>query len=353
MCKFRSKAFLAQGVLAVVTAAGCEKTFPVTVYPEFYSPELKTVAVLPFSNASLEPRAGQFVTERVVSALKENRTYEVLGPAELKARLAAVGVNLPSDPPPGLATDALRRLGGVQAFVIGRVTAFDAETYRRGAVHFAASYGYGSGHHRHRRHGRGYYDPYYDYGYYDPIYYYRTYGHAYAAVEVALVSVASGETIYSSAGPISARADYVGDPPVTGESLLAEAAASVSREVVNRLAVVPGLVKVDPGRDLRTARRADGGEIEFDDDFDADEEEILVLLRLPPEADRNGFRLTIAAEDADQELAAESFVWSRKDQVRQFVFSPLELSRAFGRGEYEVGFQAHDKVIMKRKFRLK
>ncbi|MHC4983582.1 MAG: CsgG/HfaB family protein [Planctomycetota bacterium] len=331
-----------------LAAAGCDKTMTVRRFPEFYTPQLKAVAVLPLGNDSLTPNAGKYVTRRLVDALKANRTYEVLGPAELRARLAAAGLNLPAEADARNVAQRLRRLGGLQAFITGRVTTFGADNYPPRVYYHG--YRTFSGGRRGRFHfGHGY--PVYGWDTYYPAYAYYPYMQAYVAVDVALVSVETGEAIYSPPR-LEARASSDGYRLYTSQDLLDQAARLVARAVLEELAVVRKQVKLSPARDLRTARVAEGGRLTFTDSFGADEQEMIVVLRLPAAADQNRFRISIVRKGADEELAAESFIWSRKDDVRRFVFSPRKLAESAGPGEYEVRFHSGPDVVMKHPFKL-
>ena len=336
-------------VTLVAAAAGCDVTMTVRQYPQFYTPELKTVAVLPLSNGSLHPAAGPFVTDRLVAALKENGTYEVLAPKDLQAGLAAAGINLPSEAEDAVLAESLRRLGGVQAFVTGRVMAFSTDSYWR--AHVDDYDGFYGGYYT--RYHLSYGHPHYGLGFRYPIYTYYPYGQAYVAVDVAMVDVATGRTLHAPLGPVGGRVRSDGGRLPTSDELLGEATSRAAQGIVEQLAVVSKEVKVNPARDLRTGRLAKDDKLKFTDDFRADEEEMRVVLRLPPQADRNRFRVSIARKGRPEELAEESFAWSRKDESRPFVFSPRKLAGAAGAGQYEVRFYSGSKLVMTRKFHLK
>ena len=74
---------------------GCTATMAVRHYPDFYDPQIKNVAVVPFANSSLNPQGGQFVAERLAEALKANGTYTVVGPKEVTDKLFEAKVALP------------------------------------------------------------------------------------------------------------------------------------------------------------------------------------------------------------------------------------------------------------------
>ena len=81
--------------LLVSAVGGCNAKLTVDRYPDFYDPELKSVAVVPFANLTQEPQAGTFLAERLAEALRANGTYQAVGPAELNSMLAKVNLALP------------------------------------------------------------------------------------------------------------------------------------------------------------------------------------------------------------------------------------------------------------------
>ncbi len=341
------KLVIAGAWAALVAVAGCDTRMTVQRYPEFYTPQLKTVAVLPFVNDSLNPEAGRFATDRVAAALKANGTYTVLDPRELKARLDAAGIALPPATDAAAVREAIRRLGDVQAYLTGRVAAFSADTYTR----VDTTYGYaqvgnygGWG----RRRGWGYGG-----GTTFPIYSYSTYSQAYVALSARLTETAGGDVLHATVAPVSARATSRDAPPPTLGEMLGRATDQAAGALVGQFAIAPVTVKVRGGRDLRTARRLGDGTLKNTNDFRADEPEMVVVLHLPPAADRNAFRLAVWREHGQRELAGAGFTWSRGGPSREFVFSPRQLAEAAGKGDYEVRFLAGTRTVMRAKFKIK
>jgi hypothetical protein len=76
--------------LAILTASavgGCETKFTVNHYPDFYKPSIRSVAVLPFENATNRKGAGEIAATHLSVALATNGTYKVTGPAQLEQTL--------------------------------------------------------------------------------------------------------------------------------------------------------------------------------------------------------------------------------------------------------------------------
>jgi len=329
-------------VLACFVAAGCDTTMTVQRYPAFYDPSLKSLAVLPFTNATLHARAGEFLAGRLAAALQANGTYEVTGPEELKAKLAAAKIALPPKAAAGAMLAAVRKLGGIQAVLIGTVTGFSAD--RGSTVEIDDWYGPGFGW-GYWRHGHHYYG-----SYATARQYYYT--HAYVSAGASMVRVADGRTIHATVSPLAARVRSRGDVDRTRSEVLSEAADAVVRALVGEFAVAPTRLKISRGKTLRTARPQEGGTLELTDDFRADEDTMCVLVRLPAEADRNPFRLTITEKKHHKVLAEETFTWSAKDETRQFTFSPRKLAEAAGGEKFRVTLHLRDEPVVDRGFKI-
>jgi hypothetical protein len=328
--------------------AGCNATLTVQYYPSFYDPELKTVAVVPFANRTLHAKAGEFLTERLAEALKANGTYQVIAPGELKARLSGARLTLPDGADANTIAAALGKLGGVQAFLTGTVTGFAAGQGSYAEVWDDDWYGPGWGWaYGYRRRHWGY-----GMGGWHRTYRRYVYTHAHVAARASLVRVADGKTIHVTPAPLAARVRSFNEPPKLPDELLAEAADAVADGLVREFAVAPMRVKIDKGKTLRTARRRPGGELDFTNDFRAAADEMVVVLRLPPEAARNAFRLVIARKKQPQPLAEETFTWSAKDDTRQFAFSPRGLVEAAGPGQFELRLYCNDRLVLRRGLRI-
>jgi len=336
----RAKTVLIAAMLAA-TVGGCGKKLRILQYPEFYDGAIRTVAVLPMSNTTLRKQAGPYVTDRVTAELARNGTYAVIPAEELLARLQARDIELPALPTEAAA--ALRRLGGVDAFLSGTVVEFSAASYAHLDVDtdyfYAGSHGYGYGYRR-GYHGTPFFrsSRYYDYSV-------RNVG--VASIQASLVRVSDGQVLYGSVLPAGARVQSQGDPPGrTPESCLMEAADRAAKELVSRVAVSPGEVKVNPGKALRTAREKPNGEIDYTGSFRGDEKLMLIVVTLPAAADRNQFRVEIvpkvdkatAEVNPPAPLAKVAFPYEASKGRRVLELSPADIYRAAGEGKYRIRF---------------
>jgi hypothetical protein len=363
---------VAAGMLATTGCA--EKTFWVRRYPQFYTPDLKVVGVVPFHNQSSRPGAGAIFAHRLAAALKSTGTYRVLGPWELRARLKAKGLQINPRPTDGTMTEELKKLGNIQALITGTVLAFTTsqsqhtewEYYPYGYSYYPWGGGYydwddwdGEGDEDWDGDWDGDWDEDWDGwhgsymgGYAVPYYEYVKRGHV--AVEASMIRVSDGAVLYSTAAPVSATVDLTSYSPSYPRRALDEAIDRTAGQIVRQVAIIPVKVEVNADKDFRTATGQTDGKWDYNDTFTAGEEKMFVVLRLPNAADRNAFRLTITPKDKwSNVVAEEDFTWSPKYLSEGFVFSPKKIAAEAGLGHYSVSFYSEGKRIMSHDFRIK
>ncbi len=342
--------FLFPLLLLALTTSGCTREMWVLQYPDFYTPELNILTVVPFYSQAPDYRAGQIFTDKLFEALKANGTYKVIYPADLP-----VPSDYPFSDPQGSALIAellrdLRTRSEAQVVIIGSVDAFHSASY---GVYYPAYHGYPY----YYRYGHsGLYDYYHSRGwYYDwADYAYEIRNEATVAVRARLVRVSDGQTLIATAWPVAATVHSYGYP--SGEmaiALLDRAAEKVVDELIELFAVVKKQIKVKPARDLRTASGLKDGHWKFSDSFAAADEKMFVVVRLPAVANRNPFKVAIAREDTEQILTERKFIWDISKPERSLEFSPRQLAESGGgAGEYEVKFLSQGVTIMKHEFHI-
>ncbi len=325
--------------LAAALTAGCETTMTVRRYPAFYDPQLRRLAVLPFDNGTLHPRAGIFLAQRLAERLAGNGTYEVVGPDTVRTRLFAADRTLGSGATDAERAAALAAATDVQAFVTGAVRSFAADSGTRIDVYDdpwyygpGAGFGYGSWH---RRWGYGV-------GGYWPIAHRTRYVAAHVAADARLVRVPTGEVLSTTPRPVRVRLTSIDEPTDLPDDVLARAAEAVAARIVGGFAVVPRQVKVRPDRVLRLAGRDEKGRWRETDDFSADDEDMRLTVAPPRAADRNDLRVTIIRPETGEQVAQRTFRWSADNGPRELSFSPRKLAETYGPGDYEVRLEAAD-----------
>ena len=317
-------------ILLAVAAVGCNAEIPITQYPPFWTPQLRTIAVEPFRNESTAPEAGTVVARRVASALANNGTYRV------------VPDDSPAEGAPAAAT------GPPQAALRGVVRAYRTAGYveRRIQPYYDDDY------YHHGYYGHGYPGHYGGYGGYRTIIF--LHNEAEVAVEAELVRTSDGKVLYTTRRPIHAYIASDGSPPkLTQYGCLAYATDSVVADLVSRLALVRRIVKVKKDETLRTALAGAGAVWQWEDKFPASSDRMSIVVSLPEICDRNTFRLTVARTGKDRPiLVEEEFTWSLGEPTRSFPLSPRELAVAGGTGKYVITFHADGRKIFDRKFKI-
>ena len=329
---------------AVCCFMGCTKTIEISHYPTFYTPDLQSVAVLPFDNDTLDVRAGQYMAEQLAKSLRANGTYEIAGPRELAARLGAEQLKKlpPSDKQ--AAAKLLGKLDDTQAFIIGTARTFTSAGYtdRWRNISYRYHWGY--------RHHWSAYDPYFMY---DPVSYY-SHNEGRVKVYVSLVLISDGSIVSETAMHVGERVFSDGDPPyMTRDECLIEAARRVVDRIVDRFAIVRRRVKVPLDKALRTADGKDGGKWRLTDRFDASSEGIHAVVSLPPVCHGNLFRLEVIETGRKDVLIHREFLWSNRQREYELVIAPRDLAPSPAGRTFEITLYSDFEQIRSRKITIK
>ena len=325
-------------VMGLVLVAGCDEKMWITQVPEFYSPDLKSIAVAPFRNQTSWGGAGESISDKVATVLAANGAYRVYNRNDLKTVMDESDLRMALGGDGAGDTSQLKKLTQVQAVLVGTVTTYAATTNtqpHRDPVYAVDARGntYVSG--------------------------YRSYvitrNEANVSVTASLIRVSDGTTLYATPQPAWARVWAQGPQPAKDpHACAAEAASGVVAQLVETFAPVRKEVKMNPGKALRTASELYDNEWTYEDDFKPTDEKMYVVLALPPSCDRNRFRLAIVRKDQRQVLAEKDITWSKKYKGFGYEFSPKQIAEAGGGpGEFEVKFYSGSEPIMRRKFRIR
>ena len=327
-------------ILSVMPAilAGCSKKIWITQYPEFYTAELKNIAVVPFRNRSSVRGAGDVVSDSLAATLMSNGTYKVFNRNHLKSLLDERDLQIAFGSNTSAAAAKFRQLGNVQAILVGAVNTYAATANRQ----------------RKR-------DPVYGYNPQTGASYvsgYRTYEwtryEANVAVTAALIRVSDGSTIYSTPGPAQANWWAEGSPPkLDAYGCLNNATNNVVSQLLEQFAIVRRQIKVNPAKDFRTASELYDNKWTFTDVFGAADEEMYVVLKLPASCDRNRFRLAVVRKGERKDLVSQQIVWDKQYGSYGYLFRPKEIAAGGGPGQYEVKFYSGQEPVLKHAFRIR
>jgi hypothetical protein len=369
---------IAAGACAMAIAlGGCSRSFTAREYPTFYEPDIRTVAVVTFRNDTRMPGAGVFAAEDLAMALRINGTYSVVPPRRLRSLLSAKKLEPPSRTDYTRDAEEFRKLGGIQAFIVGRVLHGRSTTER-----YAADYGYpapyladetfmeparyqlvdeegdeGEGGEGEEGFGDDFDDdygdfgPFYPYGYWDyPEYSVR----ASVSIEATMVRVSDGQIMRTTTSPVKGRASLSSYRRIAPGSATVDAMHRAVARLVREFAAVPIKVKVNPRTDIRTAAGRLDGQWQFSNTFSPTDDRLFVVLRLPFDVAHDSFRVTITPKGRTyRALASRDLVWPVGAETQNVEFSPREMAPHMGAGEYTANLYARGQLVMQHDFTMK
>ncbi len=342
MARNRQIAGWLAGCVAVLAAAGCgdggssKGRIVVYQYPDFYQPDLKRVAVLPFASRVPDRSAGPRISDKVSAILTNNRTYEVYtrqNLADLLAEkdLADAGI-IDAD-----TAMEIGRLKSVQALICGVCNRYEAVSRTEQRVHNVPIWGQDE---RGRQVIVGFRPVPYTWLRYD----------AFVECQVVVIDTQTGLQIAAVHDPTTAWAE--GSPPgVAMADLLRRAEEDQVARIVQAIAVVRKEIKLR-GDVLRTAAGRYDQKWDWQKKFTSEQKEFFVVVRLPPEADRNHFRIALVRKGQREDLAEQAFVWDKQHERFGYGFETAALVERGGFGDYEAKLYSGPEPIARYGFSL-
>ena len=363
----------------LIVLGGCSQSFTAREYPAFYDPSLRTVAIVPFRNETQARSAGLMAAVDLAAALQVNGTYSIIPPRKLRSLVREKRLSGLSRTDAAKNAEELRKLGSVQAFIMGRVLRDStmAQTYPaaygysgvlaensafRGPVHYEFVEEEGEEGEEEEGgeedgFGEGFGDdfgPFYPYWYWNYPYYYPEYvAEARVALEVSMVRVSDGAVLYTTPAPVWGRAGWTSPYHLASGGATLDAMHHAVAKLVKDLAAVPVKVKVPTRPSVRTAAGKIDGQWDFRDTFHSTDEQMYVILQLPSTVGRNSFRLTITPRKEPGEVVdAANFVWAVGTNMDAIKFSPREIAARTGPGEYTVHLSARGQQVTRHNFKI-
>ncbi len=326
-------------LVGVVLLSGCSRKVTILQVPEFYHQSLKTIAVVPFRSPADRGISGKIIADQLAARLQGNGTYTVYNRNDLRTLMDERDLAVALSADPMRATQKFRALGNVQAILTGSVQTYTATSKRQPKQEPI---------YRYDKRGNQYIQGYRRFHYF--------FNSGTVSVSGVLIRVSDGTTIHATPIPASWKQSSEGEYPRYDEhQCLTIAANNVLSQLVEEFAVVRKVVKVNPGKALRTATELYDEKWTHCDKFDVDATRMIVVVNLPPACGRNKFRLVIVRDGGREVLAAKEFIWSRSNPLRGigFDFSPRSIaSRGGGAGRYVVKFYNGPTPVMDHKFRI-
>lgn len=310
---------------AAVLGAGCgdggssKGRIVVYQYPDFYQPDLKRVAVLPFASRTPDRASGPRISDKVSAILTNNRTYEVytrqnLADVMAEKDLADAGI-IDAD-----TAMEIGRLKSVQALICGVCNRYEAVSRTEQRVNNVPIWG------RDER-GRPVIVGY------RPVPYTWVRHDAFVECQVVVIDTQTGLQIAAVHDPTTAWAE--GSPPgVSLPDLLRRAEEDQVARIVQAIAVVRKEIKLK-GDVLKTATGLYDQKWDWQKKLTPEQKEFFVVVRLPPEADRNNFRIAIVRKGEREDLAEQAFVWDKQHERFGYGFETAMILDRGGFGDYE------------------
>ena len=340
-------AVLLTGLLAA--GAGCTKKITIYRCPPFWTPKIRSVAVVPFSAPGSAGPAGINIADELAAALATNPAYkDVYNRSHFQHLLdeERVRSSMTDDP------DAMQRLaaafkkwGKAQTILVGRVTQYHPtrqDTPKREPQNIwnKQTQKMIAGHRN----------------------YIHTRYEAHVAVTAWLIDVATGRRLHATPGAVkgfawSETSPGGSAPEMDSDGCLAAATNQIVRELRQQFGVTLAEIEVNPDKDfvLATGPPHDN-KWPTANSFSESDDKGLIVLRLPPVCDRNRFRITIARKGTKTDvLDMDNVVWQRKYPAagKSYEFSPRDVAaKGGGPGVYLAKFYAGPEPVMIREFTI-
>lgn len=307
-------------------AGGCSKKLVVAQMPPFWTPDLKVIAVIPFQNHTGTRNAGKAVSQQLAGAMIENGTYTVYDRNQVEKLMAERDWQIYQGDADAMAA---RLQGKADALLLGSVNTYSAASanpeWRVTQVTYTDANG----------------NPYTQ-----PERWLYEHNEGVVAVTAQLVKIhsgdASGGRVYGQplygTGEVFGRAVSESNPPpqytkpqMDAATCLASARSQAVAQLVEKFAVVTKEIKVEKDS-LKTAGKNALGQWEKQDKF-AQGRPVHIVLKLPPAADRNIFRIAVMDKDEQQVFFDEkNFTYSAGSLAGQ----SLTVNEPLPCGDYKV-----------------
>ncbi len=325
-------------------AGGCggSKKITITQYPVFWDSAPKSIAVVPFSNSSTGRNAGKAVSEELVMALTQNGTYKVYDREKIKHLLAEAELREALSDDVDQAASQMVKVKKVDSLLTGSVGTYAATSRREQRQN--PIYG---------KKGR-------------IIGYNRFTFHHNEATVVATATLTklnrsgSHSTIHSATKSATVKSEGQ-SPSLDPFGCLASARRQVVHQLLAEFAVLRTTIKVKQKNVFFTASgQPYDGKWPKTKKFSANADKMIVVLKLPPNCDRNRFRITVVRKAKDdvpvKDLVTVHVKWTRSMSAtgKQIVLSPKKIAQAgSGPGKYTLKlYSGPAKPALKQDFTL-
>ncbi|MCP4375252.1 MAG: hypothetical protein GY794_03605 [bacterium] len=325
--KFITRTKLAPLALILITMTalgGCTKEIPIIQYPVFWDRAPKSIAVTPFRSETRMRHMGAQIASDLASLLSINGSYTVHDRGALRAYLNERELQQAFSSDREVASSAMVKIGKVQALLTGTVTACNWPRTRSESRVISQRF--------YNPNGTSYTRPVRQ----------RFYtNEAEIRVNASLLRITPNGPQVIHSCPVVGYAKSEGvAPSLSRDGCLSSARNQVVQQLLENFAVVRKMIKVKPSETFFTATgQPYAGKWPKSKKFSASSgQNIIIVLKLPPQCDRNRFRITVSRKEGRSDLFSHEVRWTKALSMQgglQLKLSPSDLaSKGGGRGEY-------------------
>ena len=321
---------------------GCHNDVIITQSPPFWPATVRTVAVLPFRNATPVPVAGLAVSDAFAAALSRLGSCQVLTRADLRDLADDVKLQqwVQEDGP--ALTARLRGANRAQAYIVGSVALYATTTIaqeNRVPVYADAAGG--------ARRVVGYKNV--------PVVTYK----GEAALTVQMIDD-QGRLLYSVSAPVHRAVTATGTPPpMDAPACRTKALDEAVSVILAQFAPIPRLVELKNAEAFYVAVERPGKEWKKTNKYTLADRDVAVVLRLPPSCEGNTFQVVITRKASrgvpQHDVVSQMVVWRTEDSARGLTlkFPIADIVRAGdGPGQYAASLVSSGKPVIHDEFKI-
>ena len=331
-------------LIAMTALGGCVKKIPIVQYPIFWDRAPKTVAVTPFRNETHIRHIGMQVTNDLGTQLAANGSYTVYDRTLLKAYLNEQDLQRAFSSDQEAAASAMVKIGKVEAILTGAVTTCNWPRTRTETKVRTQKFRSASG-----------------VKYTRPVKYYVYTNEAELKANAVLLRITPNGPQVIHSCPLRGYVKSSGTTPkYSREACLSIARAQVIQQLLDQFAVIRKLIQVKPSEAFFTATdQPYAGEWPKSKKFSiAGGQKIILVLKLPPQCDRNRFKITVSRKDGRTDVATFDVRWTKAMSAvptgKQFILNPADLAaKGGGPGKYVIRlFSGQPKPAIEHKIKI-
>lgn len=304
-------------LLMCIPLTGCngggkESKIWVSRTPDFYRPELKRIAVIPFGAKCGNPVAARHLSDKLEAMLVNNKTYEVYTRQHLKdvlseQDLSAAGIV------DGELAKKIGRLGSVQAIICGDCSRYVDASQQVTVPEWVYVRG-GNGYIRNVQ---------------------RTQHVAVVECNLVVIDTETGKQLAAVQAPTQIAWVEGTKYPYKGLTVMQSAEAINALTMLQGTAMTRSQIKLK-GTVLRTATGQYDAKWDWADRITSETEKIHAVIKLPLEASRNNFKVTIVPKEQREIIAEQNFVWPDGSTENSYLFDVKPIVDKHGLGAYTI-----------------